>query len=174
MLRLREATIDDLALLRRWDEAPQVVEADPNDDWGWETELLRRPDWRRQMIADVDGRPIGFMELADPARADDRYWAGWLAAHPAFAATPSRTIDLWIGEADALGQGHGTRMLHEGLALAFGSPGVGAVLLDPLDANRRARALYARLGFVDVGLWRFGQDDCRVMRLTRAAWATMR
>lgn len=170
MLRLREATIDDLALLRRWDEAPQVVDADPNDDWAWETELLRRPDWRRQLIAEVDGRPIGFMELADPARADDRYWADWLAAHPAYAATRSCAIDIWIGEPDALGQGHGTRMLDEALALSFADAAVGAILLDPLVSNTRARALYARLGFADVGPWRFGDDDCRVMRLARADW----
>lgn len=102
-LQLREATIDDLALLRRWDEAPQVVDADPHDDWAWETELLRRPDWRSQLIAEVDGRPIGFMEIADPVRADDAYWADWLAAHPDHPARVSRAIDLWIGEADALG-----------------------------------------------------------------------
>jgi aminoglycoside 6'-N-acetyltransferase len=42
-MRLRPATIDDLALLCRWDEQPHVVESDPNDDWQWETELLRTP-----------------------------------------------------------------------------------------------------------------------------------
>jgi len=171
MLQLREATIDDLALLQRWDEMPQVLAADPHDDWGWETELLRRPDWRRQLIAELDGRPIGFMEIADPARADDGYWAAWLAAHPAHAATPSRAVDIWIGEADALGQGHGTRMLQQALALSFAEADVGAILLDPLRSNARARALYARLGFVDVGPWRFGEDDCQVMRLPRGRFS---
>ena len=46
MLHLRLATINDLDLLRRWDDEPQVVESDPNDDCGWETELLRSPPWR--------------------------------------------------------------------------------------------------------------------------------
>lgn len=32
-LRLRTATRDDLALLRRWDEAPHVIVSDPHDDW---------------------------------------------------------------------------------------------------------------------------------------------
>ena len=170
-LQLREATIDDLALLRRWDEAPQVVDADPHDDWAWETELLRRPDWRTQLIAEVDGRPIGFMEIADPVRADDAYWADWLAAHPDHPARVSRAIDIWIGEADALGQGHGTRMLEAALVRVFAVPGVAGVLLDPLASNMRARALYARLGFVDLGPWRFGDDDCRVLWLSRADWS---
>lgn len=60
-LRLRNATLDDLALLRRWDEMPHVLESDPNDDWGWEQELARSPDWREQLIAEVGGRPVGFL-----------------------------------------------------------------------------------------------------------------
>jgi hypothetical protein len=32
-MNLRPATRVDLALLRRWDEQPHVVAADPNDDW---------------------------------------------------------------------------------------------------------------------------------------------
>ena len=59
MLHLRPATINDLELLRRWDEEPHVVDSDPNDDWGWETELLRSPPWREQLIAEVDGRGRG-------------------------------------------------------------------------------------------------------------------
>lgn len=46
MLHLRPATINDLEQLRRWDDEPHVVESDPNDDWGWEKELLRSPPWR--------------------------------------------------------------------------------------------------------------------------------
>jgi aminoglycoside 6'-N-acetyltransferase len=42
---LRPATPADLALLRRWDEEPHVVASDPHDDWGWEEELGRDPDW---------------------------------------------------------------------------------------------------------------------------------
>ena len=66
MMRLRPATPDDLELLRRWDEQPHVIESDPNDDWGWEQELARDPDWREQLIAEVDGTPIGFIQIIDP------------------------------------------------------------------------------------------------------------
>lgn len=51
MLKLRPATPADLDLLRHWDEQPHIVESDPNNDWGWETELTRNPDWREQLIA---------------------------------------------------------------------------------------------------------------------------
>ncbi len=45
-INLRLATLADLDLLRHWDEQPHVVDSDPNDDWGWEVELDRAPEWR--------------------------------------------------------------------------------------------------------------------------------
>nr|WP_228053263.1 hypothetical protein [Nodosilinea sp. LEGE 07298] len=50
-IALRPATFADVSLLRHWDEQPQVVAADSNDDWGWEVELSRTPAWREQLIA---------------------------------------------------------------------------------------------------------------------------
>jgi aminoglycoside 6'-N-acetyltransferase len=66
-LILRPARPGDAPRLRRWDEAPHVVASDPNDDWGWETELARFPDWREQLIAELNGRPVGFVQIIDPA-----------------------------------------------------------------------------------------------------------
>lgn len=48
-----------------WDEEPQVVESDLNDDWGGEVELARDSDWREQLIAEIDGRSIGFIQIID-------------------------------------------------------------------------------------------------------------
>jgi Acetyltransferase (GNAT) domain len=64
-MNLRSATPADLDLLRHWDEQPHVTASDPNDDWGWEVELERNPDWREQLIAEIDGRPIGFIQIID-------------------------------------------------------------------------------------------------------------
>lgn len=60
-LRLRPATIKDLPLLLYWDEQPHAVASDPNNDWNWAEELHRKPEWREQLVADLDGRPIGFV-----------------------------------------------------------------------------------------------------------------
>lgn len=161
-LRLRPATPADLALLERWDEAPHVVESDPNDDWGWADELARSPDWREQLVAEADGRPIGFVQIIDPALEDSHYWGD--------CGPGLRAIDIWIGETDALGQGFGTRMMEDALARCFAAPEVDAVLIDPLASNVDAQRFYSRLGFVFVEARRFGLDDCHVMRLDRAAW----
>ncbi len=156
---LRPATPADLELLQRWDEEPHVVESDPNDDWGWEVELGRQVDWREQWIAEVDGRPIGFMEIIDPAREDDHYWGD---------CPPNlRAIDIWIGEADALGQGYGTQMMRQAIDRCFADPAVTAIVIDPLQSNTAAIRFYERLGFRAVGPRRFGEDDCLVMRLER-------
>jgi aminoglycoside 6'-N-acetyltransferase len=160
MVILRPAGPDDLALLRRWDEAPHVVASDPNDDWGWEAELGRNPDWREQLIAEVGGRPVGFVQIIDPAREESRYW-GEVPAN-------LRAVDLWIGEAADLGKGYGTEMMRLALERCFADPRITAVLIDPLAANTRAHRFYERLGFRFVERRRFGNDDCFVYRLDRA------
>lgn len=162
-ITLRPATIADLALLRHWDEQPHVVASDPNDDWGWEVELHRSPDWREQLIAEVDGRPVGFVQIIDPAREESRYWGD--------APANLRAIDIWIGKAADLGRGYGTRMMELALARCFADAAVTAVIIDPLAGNTRAHRFYERLGFRFVERRSFGEDDCFVYRLDRAAWS---
>lgn len=72
VLTLRPATLADVALLRHWDTQPHVVASDPNDDWEWETKLGRSPDWREQLIAELSGRPIGFVQIIDPLATNVR------------------------------------------------------------------------------------------------------
>lgn len=160
---LRPATPDDLDLLRRWDEQPHVVASDPNDDWDWATELHRSPAWREQLVAEADGRPVGFVQIIDPAREETHYWGD-----PASLGPDSlRAIDVWIGDAADLGRGLGTEMMRLALERCFASPDVTAVLLDPLASNTRAHRFYERLGFRAVERRRFGADDCVVYRLDR-------
>ncbi len=136
-----------------------MVASDPNDDWGWETELARAPDWREQLIAEVDGRPVGFVQIIDPAREESRYWGD--------APAGLRAIDLWIGSEADLGKGFGTQMMRLALERCFADPQVSAVLIDPLASNTRAHRFYERLGFRFVERRRFGADECFVYRLDR-------
>ena len=161
-LTLRHAIPADASLLRHWDEQPHVIQSDPNDEWNWEVELARTPDWREFLIAEIDGRPVGFMQLIDPAREDSHYWGDTLAN--------LRAIDIWIGEGADLGRGYGTQMMRLALERCFRDPAVTAVLIDPLTSNIRAHSFYERLGFLVVGPRRFGDDDCLVYQLSRDAW----
>jgi aminoglycoside 6'-N-acetyltransferase len=122
VMNLRPATFADLELLRHWDEQPHVIAADPNDDWAWEVELSRTPDWREYLIAEIDDCPIGFMQIIDPALEESHYWGD--------VPADLRAIDIWIGDAVNLGKGYGTRMMQLALARCFANPAVSAVLVD--------------------------------------------
>jgi aminoglycoside 6'-N-acetyltransferase len=166
-LRLRGATPADRAMLERWDEAPHVVASAGEDGgWEWPVELAQVVAWRELLIAELDGRPIGFIQIIDPELEETHYWGE--------IGPGLRAIDIWIGEADALGQGHGTVMMRQALERCFAPPEVQAVLVDPLAANARAHRFYQRLGFRPVERRQFGLDDCLVHRLERADWQALK
>jgi len=162
---LRTAVPGDLELLEYWDEQPHIIASDPNDDWAWASELYRTPAWREQLIVEVDGRPIGFMQVIDPALEDSHYWGD--------VESNLRAIDIWIGEVNYLGKGYGTQMMHLALGMCFANKAVTAVIIDPLATNTRAHRFYERLGFKFVESRRFGQDDCFVYRLERTDYTSI-
>jgi len=156
---LRPATPADSAQLRRWDRQAHVVAAKGDDDWHWETELARQPDWREQLIAEIDGRPIGFIQIIDPAREETHYWS---------CTKPNRrAVDLWIGEKSDLGRGYGTEMMKLVIERCFADQAVVAVLADPLKTNTRTHRFYERLGFQFSVERCFGKDSRFVYRLAR-------
>lgn len=161
---LRPATPADQGLLEHWQRQPHLKAALGDDDWQWTAELQRRPAWREQLIAEVDGRPIGFLQIIDPKYEDSHYWG--------CIEEGNRAVDLWIGEPDALGRGFGTRMMNLAIQRSFADPSVTSILVDPMDTNVRAHRFYERLGFDYVVCRRFGEDSCFVYRLRRPGTAT--
>lgn len=162
-LALRPATPADAARLIAWHHAPHLREALGDDDWGWEVELARDPDWRQQLIAEVDGVAIGFIQIIDPEREDSHYWGD--------CGPGLRAIDIWIGEPAYLGRGHGTAMMRAAIDACFAAADVDAIVIDPIATNAAALRFYRRLGFRFVEDRAFGDDRCAVHRLERATWA---
>jgi aminoglycoside 6'-N-acetyltransferase len=162
-MHLRRATRADLALLTSCNTKPHVVAATSEDGaLDWEGELGRDPAWRELLIAEVDGRAIGVMQIIDLAEEETHYWGE--------IDRDLRAIDIWIGEESDLGRGYGTEMMRLALERCFSEASVGAVLVDPLAGNFRACRFYERLGFRPVGPRTFGNDECIVYRLARHAW----
>lgn len=162
-LRLRCATPDDLATLERWDREPAVAASGGEDDvFDWAHELPRTVDWRELLIAEIDGRLVGIVQIIDCAREETHYWGD--------VQGNLRAIDIWIGDAADRGHGYGTRMMQLALQRCFADPAVEAVLVDPLASNTRAHAFYERLGFIRAEERRFGVDDCIVFRHERSRW----
>ncbi len=162
-MKLRPATIHDARLIRSWDSQPHVLEsAGDFFEFDWESEIPRDVDWREFLIAEVDNRPIGMMQIIDPAREESHYWGD--------IAPNLRAIDIWIGDAADLGRGYGTIMMRRAIARCFEPPEVIAILVDPLVSNTRAHRFYERMGFRRIERRVFGEDDCYVYRLERADW----
>jgi aminoglycoside 6'-N-acetyltransferase len=162
-MKLRPATLADALLIRSWDKEPHVLEASGDFfEFDWEGELPRDLDWREFLIAEVDGRPIGMLQIIDPAREESRYWGE--------VAPNLRAIDIWIGAATDHGRGYGSEMMRQAIGRCFGAPAVTAILVDPLITNTGAHRFYERLGFRRIERRMFGNDDCYVYRLERADW----
>ena len=81
-INVRPATLADVPTLDRWDLEPHVIAAtsdDPNaakafDDAYWPDELAMQSDVSRYYIAEMDGRPIGALQIIDPHREPTHYW----------------------------------------------------------------------------------------------------
>jgi aminoglycoside 6'-N-acetyltransferase len=162
-MKLRLATSDDVSLIRTWDQQPHVLEsAGDYFEFDWEGEIPRTVPWREILIAEVDGRPIGMMQIIDPEQEESHYWG---------AVAPNlRAIDIWIGDAADLGRGYGTKMMQLAIERCFAPAEVTAILIDPLVSNTDAHRFYERLGFRRIERRMFEQDDCYVYRLERADW----
>jgi aminoglycoside 6'-N-acetyltransferase len=149
--------------LQSWHRKPHILAVIGDfSEVDWEAELAISPDWRELLIAECGGRPIGVVQIIDPAREASHYWGE--------VAADLRAIDIWIGEEADLGRGHGTRMMSLALDRCFAEAAVTAVLIDPLADNMRARRFYQKLGFQAVGPRMFGADACMVYRLDREMW----
>lgn len=160
-MKLRPATKQDIPLLKSWDEKPHVKSAGGDDDWyDWDKEIPRDAAWGELLIAEEDGRPVGVMEIIDPAEEPSRYWGD--------VGEGFRAIDIWIGEEDDLGRGLGSQMMRLAFARCFGDKTVKAIIIDPLESNVRARRFYERLGFKFMERRTFGKDQCAVYRLDRS------
>ena len=160
---LRPATVADAPMLAEWDTRPHVIAASGDDDVrDWAAEIAAADPWTEHLIAEEDGRPVGVLEIIDPALEATHYWGD--------VETGLRAIDIWIGEEADLDRGLGTQMMALALDRCFTAPDVTAVLIDPLESNTAARRFYRRMGFEEVGPRRFGADDCLVHRITRERW----
>ena len=159
-VRLRLATPADRPMLERWDQDPVLIEAAGSDgDWNWEVELPRIVPWREFLIAELDDRAFGFLQIIDAAEEETHYWGE--------IGTGIRAIDIWIGEPDKRGRGLGTEMMRQAIAHCFADNGCRAILIDPLASNVRAHKFYEQFGFRAVDRRMFGDDDCIVYRLDR-------
>ena len=130
----------DEALLRIWLALPHVAEW--NEDPG--QELVDMLDHIGSVsvsayIVEWDGRPLGYIQSYAPHLEDD---------HPYRDQPPGTMgIDQFIGPAELLNQGHGSRFVAAFVERLFAA-GVPRVIIDPDPNNARAIRAYEKAGFV--------------------------
>ena len=171
-LVLRPATLEDVPHFEQWDREPHVIAATSDDpdadvafeDAEWREEISNDDPASAYFVAEVDGHPIGAMQVIDPALERTHYWGE--------DCPPNlRAMDIWIGDSDYLNRGFGTKMMATAINRAFADTNVEAIIIDPLNSNTDAHRFYQRLGFRPIGRRLFEEDDdCLVHRLDRADW----
>jgi aminoglycoside 6'-N-acetyltransferase len=167
---LRRATPADAAWLDRWDTDPDVIACSTDDpdatiafeNTDWAEELASQDEHSQYFIAELDGRPIGAMQICDPHLETSHYW-GEIAPN-------LRAIDVWIGAPEDRGKGYGAKMMRLALERCFADGRVTGIVIDPLASNTRAHRFYQRMGFKPIGRRNFGADDCLVHELKREDW----
>jgi diamine N-acetyltransferase len=132
-LRLRPAREDDLdyvvAAEADPDNAPFLAPSPREEHLGF----LRDPR-QRHLIAEADGRPVGF---------------ALLRLHP-----EDRAVELRRLAVTEKGRGYGRAALRLAMAEAFEEHGAHRLWLDVKPHNERARSLYRSAGFVEEGTLR--------------------
>lgn len=170
-ITLRPVVAADIRWFELWDQDPQVIAATTDRpgatvafaDTEWADEFAQQDEYSRYYVGELDGRPIGGMQIIDPHSEKTHYWE---------TIEPNlRALDIWIGDPADRGKGYGETLMRLALMLCFADRGVTAIVIDPLNTNTRAHAFYRRLGFVATHRQVFcGTDDCLVHRLTRKRW----
>jgi aminoglycoside 6'-N-acetyltransferase len=150
--------------VRAWyDDVP--AQTYPDDSIAEYREAIRGEDPTDLYLIKLDGRPIGEIQSY---RVDDQ---------PDYAAQialdrPAVGIDLFIGEADLIGKGHGPALIRAFLRdVAFPRYGVDLCVIGPTRSNTAAIRAYEKAGFRFLKIYL--EPDARepehyLMQLTRA------
>lgn len=150
--------------VRRWydDVAAEVF---PDDTIAERVTAIRGLDPTDYHVIMLDGRPIG--EIQSYRIDDDPEYAAQVAV-----GRPAIGIDLFIGEPDCIGRGHGPALIRAFLRdIAFPRYGVELCVIGPTASNAAAIRAYEKAGF--RFLKRYLEPDSRepghyLMELTRA------
>jgi aminoglycoside 6'-N-acetyltransferase len=134
----RPMTSDDLPLIRRWLALPHVREwwGDPLEQYALVSTDLDEPAMD-QFVFSATGSPLGYLQCYD--------LTAW---NTGFGPQPSGTrgIDLFIGEPEMIGRGHGSALIRRFVDDLLAN-GAARIVTDPDPANRRAVRAYERAGF---------------------------
>jgi aminoglycoside 6'-N-acetyltransferase len=124
---------------RWWDEGTKTPY--PDAEIADYREAIQGEDPTYRYVAHIDGRPVGLLQHY--RIADDPEYAEALALDE-----DAIGVDLFIGEADLIGRGHGSAMLRQFLRdVAFPFHGIEVCVIGPSVKNVSAIRAYEKVGF---------------------------
>jgi|SRR5215208_96452 len=134
----RAMTAADLPLIQRWLQLPHVLEwwGEAHEQYALVSADLDEPAMD-QFIFSAMGNPLGYLQCYDLT-----VWNTGFGRQP----HGTRGIDLFIGEPNMIGRGHGSALIRCFADDLF-REGVPRILTDPDPANRRAIRAYEKAGF---------------------------
>jgi len=139
----RPMTSDDLPVIRQWLARPHVREwwGDPSEQYDLVSGDLDEPAMD-QFIVSVGSDDFAYLQCYDLTA-----WNSGFGAHP----RGTRGIDLFIGEPDMIGRGHGSAFIRAFVdeRLRSGAP---RMVTDPDPSNTRAVRAYEKAGFEKAGM----------------------
>ena len=125
---------------RWWNDDPDEKDYPEGTLAEWRA-AVRGEDPTDMYVIHMDGRPIGVMQ----AYRVDSYpdYVAQLGPLPA----PAFSLDVFIGEPDLIGKGHGVALMRAFLPSAFDKYGVDYCVIGPARANVSAIRSYEKAGF---------------------------
>ena len=143
----RPLTHSDLPLLHEWLNRPHVAQWWQGavslevvvEEYGAEIDS----PLVQQMLACLEGEPVGFIQSYSVLGADPEWWTDEIEPG-------ARGIDQFLANAAQLGHGLGTQMVQQFVAQLFEDPRVTRVQTDPAPNNARAIRAYEKAGFQRV------------------------
>lgn len=154
----------DAPLLRRWLEAEHVRQwwPHPIDEQLEEVWELRAASWGEALLWGTPTRWLGYMQWYDAFEEASEFWRGVLAHN-------SIGLDMYIGEADALGQGYGSRAARAIIEQLHAAQGWRHFHIDPHVGQRTRHSRLPEGGFQAL---EGGRRAGRGLRTADAAGAT--
>ena len=134
----RPMTTADLPLIQRWLSLPHVREwwGDPQEQYVLVSGDLDEPAMD-QFIFSAAGRAFGYLQCYDLTE-----WNTGFGPQP----PSTRGIDLFIGEPDMIGRGHGSALIRRFVDGRL-RKGLARMVTDPDPANARAIRAYEKARF---------------------------
>jgi len=133
-----------LSIVEKWLQKPHVKKYwDDGETWkeSYEKYVLRTSsDVVKQFLVYFQNRPIGYIQYYWAGKVGDGWWKGY--------GDKIVGIDMYIGEEDYLGKGHGTSFLKEFIQMLYNNLDIEKIIIDPTPDNERAIRCYEKVGFI--------------------------